>query len=67
MDDTWTGRDFEQAAAKQRSSSVARELWEFVRVTKKWWLVPIVVVLLMLGALLLLAGTPVAPFIYTLF
>lgn len=45
-----------------------RELWEFLRVRKKWWLAPILVALLLLGALLVTAqGTAVAPFIYTLF
>jgi hypothetical protein len=48
--------------------SIARELWDFMRVRKKWWLGPIVVVLLLLGTLLVLTqGTALAPFIYTLF
>lgn len=45
-----------------------RELWDFMRVRKKWWLGPIIVVLLLLGTLLVLTqGTALAPFIYTLF
>lgn len=45
-----------------------KDLWAFMRVRKKFWLVPIVLVLLLLGVLLVLAqGTAVAPFIYTLF
>ena len=45
-----------------------RELWDFMRIRKKWWLGPIVVVLLLLGTLLVLTqGTALAPFIYTLF
>ncbi len=48
--------------------SIVRELWDFMRIRKKWWLGPIVVVLLLLGTLLVLTqGTALAPFIYTLF
>ena len=48
--------------------SMVRELWDFMRVRKKWWLGPIIVVLLLLGTLLVLTqGTALAPFIYTLF
>lgn len=44
------------------------ELWAFMRERKKWWLGPIVVMLVLLGLLLVLTqGTAVAPFIYTLF
>jgi hypothetical protein len=44
------------------------ELWAFMKVRKKFWLLPIIVVLLLLGGLLILAqGSAVAPFIYTLF
>lgn len=45
-----------------------RELWAFMRVRKKWWLGPIVLMLGLLGLLVVLTqGTAVAPFIYTLF
>jgi len=48
--------------------SVLTELWSFLRVRKKFWLVPIVCVVLLFGALLILAQTSaIAPFIYTLF
>ncbi len=44
------------------------ELWRFMRVRKKYWLVPIIVVMLVLGGLIVLAqGSAIAPFIYTLF
>jgi hypothetical protein len=49
------------------SSSFVKEVWLFVRATGKWWLVPVLIALLLLGALALLSGTGVAPFIYTLF
>lgn len=45
-----------------------KQFWEFLRVRKKWWLGPIIGMLLLLGLLLVLAqGSAVAPFIYTLF
>ena len=45
-----------------------RDLWLFMRERKKYWILPIVVVLLLVGALLVLTqGSVVAPFIYTLF
>lgn len=44
------------------------ELWRFMRERKKFWLLPVLLVLLMLGSLLVLTqGSVVAPFIYTLF
>lgn len=48
--------------------SFLRELWKFMRVRKKYWLLPVVLVMLVLGGVLVLAqGSAVAPFIYTLF
>lgn len=47
--------------------SVLKEFWEFLRVRKKLWLTPIVVMLVLLGALILFTSSSVAPFIYTLF
>ena len=45
-----------------------RDLWQFMRVRKKFWLLPVIIVMLLLGALLVLGqGSAVAPFIYTLF
>jgi hypothetical protein len=44
------------------------EFWEFLKVRKKWWLTPIVIFLVLLGALIIFTeGSAVAPFIYTLF
>jgi len=49
-------------------ASILLEFWEFLKVRKKFWLLPIVTVLALLGALLVLAqGSAMAPFIYTLF
>lgn len=45
-----------------------KDLWDFMRERKKFWLAPIILVMLLLGALLVFAqGSAVAPFIYTLF
>jgi hypothetical protein len=50
------------------NSSMARELWAFMRVRKKWWLMPIIVVMVLVGAILVFAqGSVLAPFIYTIF
>jgi hypothetical protein len=48
--------------------SVLRELWLFMRARKKYWLLPVVIMLVVFGALIVLTqGSVVAPFIYTLF
>ncbi len=49
--------------------SFLQELWKFLKVRKKLWLLPIIIVMVVLGGLLLLAAksSVVAPFIYTLF
>jgi hypothetical protein len=57
---------FAEQAQQQRSGLVA-ELVDFLKHNKKWWLTPIVLVLLIVGALIMLSGTAFAPFIYTLF
>jgi hypothetical protein len=45
-----------------------KDLWSFMRARKKYWLAPIIVVMVMLGALIVFAqGSALAPFIYTLF
>lgn len=44
------------------------EFWAFMRTRKKWWLLPIIVVMVLVGALLVFAqGSALAPFIYTIF
>ncbi len=48
--------------------STLKEIWEFLKVRKKWWLAPILIVLLFLGsAIVMSSGSAMAPFIYTLF
>ncbi len=46
---------------------IAAEFWEFLCENKKFWLIPIIIVLLLFGLLVFLGGTGAAPFIYTLF
>ncbi len=47
---------------------LAGELWAFMRARKKWWLLPIIIVMVVVGSLLVFAqGSPLAPFIYTIF
>ncbi len=51
-----------------RTAALLGELWGFMRVRKKWWLGPIVLVLALFGALIVFAqGSALAPFVYTLF
>lgn len=58
--------DFARAAAG-RQSGILAEFWDFIRHYKKWWLIPIVVLLLVAGTIAVLSGTALAPFIYTIF
>ena len=55
------------ALANSKNIPLPREIFRFLRHNKKWWLAPLIVMLVLVGALLALGGTAVAPFIYTLF
>ena len=57
---------FERAAA-EGDVGFFGELWGFVKATRKWWLFPVIGVVILFGLLIFLSGTGVAPFIYTLF
>jgi hypothetical protein len=59
--------EFEKAGALAGEESLLSEFWSFLAHNKKWWLLPIVIVMLFLCALIFLSGTAVTPFIYTLF
>jgi hypothetical protein len=49
-------------------AGITRELWSFMKVRKKWWLLPLILILLFVGSLLVFAqGSVLAPFIYTVF
>ena len=51
-----------------KSRGLIREFWDFLRMRKKWWLAPIIIVMVLVGGLLVFAqGSAVAPFIYTIF
>jgi len=58
--------DFLQRTGHKRRGLVA-ELVDFLVENKKWWLGPILIAILALGALVFLSGTAAAPFVYTLF
>ena len=48
--------------------AIVKEFWEFLRERKKWWLAPIIIVMVLVGGLLVFAqGSALAPFIYTIF
>ena len=61
-----TGGDFESQAREKRQGFLS-EFWGFLKNNKKWWMLPMLLVMLVLGTLVMLGGTPLAPFIYTLF
>lgn len=44
-----------------------KDLWSYLKERKKWWLAPLIIIFILIGVLLLLGGTSLAPFIYTLF
>ena len=55
----------EETAGKQKG--LVAEFWLFIIQNKKWWLAPIIVLLVIVSALIILGGSGVAPFIYSLF
>ena len=57
---------FEQAQ-QEKQAGILKEFFLFLRYNKKYWMIPIVITLLALAVLVLLGGTAIAPFIYTLF
>jgi len=59
-------KTFEQASG-EKQESLGAEILHMLRHNKKWWLIPILVVLLLFGLIVLLGSTGAAPFIYTLF
>jgi hypothetical protein len=58
--------EFERQASEPQTGLIGEFLY-FLAHNKKWWLVPIILVLLVVGILIVLGGTGAAPFIYTLF
>jgi uncharacterized protein involved in exopolysaccharide biosynthesis len=70
MDEPTTSGDrseFQQAVAQRRPGGSLAELWEFLRWNRKWWLLPLLAVMILLALLMALSTTAAAPFIYTFF
>ena len=65
--------DWKKQSKKQNEKSILKwvflkEFWEFLIVRKKYWLLPIIIVLVLFGGLIILSqGSAIAPFIYTIF
>jgi hypothetical protein len=59
--------DFQKLAQAETQGTILGEFWHFLGQTKKWWLIPILVIVLGFGVLVIFSGTAAAPFIYTLF
>jgi hypothetical protein len=66
MNDQKKPSDFAEQADREQTGVVA-EFLDFLLHNKKWWITPIILVLLIFGVLIMLGGTAAAPFIYTLF
>lgn len=66
MNDPKPQKSFAEAG-EEKEGSLAGEILSLLRHNKKWWLLPILIVLLAFGLLLILGSTGAAPFIYTLF
>lgn len=59
--------NFQKLAESERRGNILSEFFYFLRQTKKWWLLPILVIVFGFGLLVFFSGTAAAPFIYTLF
>lgn len=60
-------KTFETMAAEETEKGFFAEFLDFLKNNKKWWLLPILLVLALISVLVLLSGSALAPFIYTLF
>ena len=65
--DSQAKSEFAKAGAEHKEGGIIKEMLAFLGHNKKWWLLPIIVVTVLLGLLIMLGGTGLAPFIYTLF
>ncbi len=65
-DDNGQAERFVQAGRSRRPGLVL-EFWDFLKHNKKWWLLPIVVIILLMGVLVLLSGSGVGAWMYTVF
>ena len=57
----------EEQGSMENRVSLLSEFWSFLKQNKKWWLIPLLLVILLFVGLAIFSGSPVAPFIYTLF
>lgn len=67
MKNDYEKEDFQSLTENRKQSGLMPELFSMIMHNKKWWLTPIVLVLLLFGLLIILGGSSYAPFIYTLF
>jgi hypothetical protein len=58
---------FEELSRPRSKPTLLADLKYFLQHSKKWWMLPLIMLLVMFGGLMLLSGTAAAPFIYTLF
>lgn len=58
---------FEQLIAQRKRPGLLADFWYLLRTNRKWWLLPVLFILLGFGLIIFLSGTAAAPFIYTLF
>jgi hypothetical protein len=63
--DPQNGESLDDLAQRHSPPTLLGEFFDFLRHNKKWWLLPILIVLLLFGVLIFLSGTGAAPFIYT--
>ena len=61
------GDEFARAAERSGDGGFVQEFWSYLRHSRKWWLAPIILLLLLLTGLTFVAGSGAAPFIYALF
>jgi protein-S-isoprenylcysteine O-methyltransferase Ste14 len=59
--------DNERLLSEARDPSFLSDLWDFMKTSKKWWMLPMILMLLLLSGVLVLSHTAMAPFIYSLF
>jgi hypothetical protein len=59
--------DLERAARDESKAPLLKDFWYFLIREKRWWLTPIVIVLLLLGLLVWFSSSAIAPFVYSLF
>jgi hypothetical protein len=67
MDSRKVSVDNERLLSEARDPGFLSDMWDFMRTSRKWWMLPMLAMLILLSALLVLSHTAAAPFIYSLF